>query len=369
MKEIIERYKQVVIQIATPYSTGTGFCLKDRNLIVTNEHVVRNNREVVVDGPAFEKQLTRVVFTDKRYDIALLDLPDEADVPVVELGDSSEVRQGEAVLAVGHPLGLEYSATQGIISNTMHRNDASDDINYYQHDAALNPGNSGGPLINRQGQVIGVNTFVMRNGDNMGFSLPAKYLIEVLEEVADISQSNKEAARCTSCLNIVSSEEIQEKYCPHCGAEIELPSSAPEYQPTGVALTIEQVLGTLGYELPLTRKGPNAWLIERGSAKIQIEYYAKGHIIYCDAMLAYLPRQHIQPLYEFMLHENNRLQSMAFSVHKRKIYLSLIIHDQFLRPETAKELLEKLFQKADEYDDLLIKEYGALPRHDFKSNA
>ncbi len=369
MEKIIEYYRRVVVQIATPYGTGTGFCLKDRDLIVTNEHVVRGNREVLIDGEPFPKQLVRVVYTDPSYDIALLDLP-ETEVPHVELGRAEEVRQGQPVLAVGHPLGLEYSVTQGIVSNTMYRRKEADNIHYFQHDAALNPGNSGGPLINPSGQVIGLNTFIMRDGDNMGFSLPVNYLSEVLDELKDITTSgDEEALRCASCLNIIFSADSPGKYCPHCGAEVTWPSLFPEYQPTGVALTIEQVLEALGYELKLCRKGPHGWLIERGSSKIKIQYNAKGKMIYCDALLAYLPKKDIGPLYEFMLRENHKLQSLSFSVFQREIYLSLQIHDQFLKPETARYLLADLFQKADDYDDVLIREYGAIPRQDFKSNA
>ena len=75
MSDVIEKYKDVVIQIATPYSTGTGFFLKKYDLIITNEHVVRDNVEVVIDGKKFEKQLTKVLFVDPKYDLAFLQTP------------------------------------------------------------------------------------------------------------------------------------------------------------------------------------------------------------------------------------------------------------------------------------------------------
>ena len=117
MKEIINLYKDIIVQIATPYSTGTGFYLKNEGLIVTNEHVVRDNREVVINGEGFEKQMTKVIFIDVKHDLAFLEPPHTIEAPQVEFYDKENVDQGEIVIAVGHPFGLKYTATQGIISN------------------------------------------------------------------------------------------------------------------------------------------------------------------------------------------------------------------------------------------------------------
>ena len=86
--------------------------------------------------------------------------------------------EGEPIIAIGHPFELKYSTTKGIVSNTRH---IIGDIQYIQHDAALNPGNSGGPLIDASGQIIGVNTFIIKDGNDIGFSLPAKILSETIK--------------------------------------------------------------------------------------------------------------------------------------------------------------------------------------------
>ena len=171
MRDIIELYRGVIIQIATPYSTGTGFYLKEPNVIVTNDHVVRDNRKVVVDGEKIEKQLVKVVFSDPKHDLAFLEAPEVHEMPAVDLGVGKEieVKAGDPVLAIGHPFGLKFISTQGIISNTLHE---QNDLNYWLHDAALNPGNSGGPLVNSDGHVIGVNTFIVKDGNTIGFALP-----------------------------------------------------------------------------------------------------------------------------------------------------------------------------------------------------
>lgn len=129
-----------MIQIATPFSIGTGFFLKNENLIITNEHVVRNNKEVVIDGKGLQRVVSPVIYLDPKYDLAFIKSPEIHTLADIHLGDSSKVVEGDQVLVVGHPFGLKYTATQGIISNTLHQ---QDDIQYIQHDAALNPGNSG----------------------------------------------------------------------------------------------------------------------------------------------------------------------------------------------------------------------------------
>ena len=97
MKEVIEIYRSVVLQIATPYCTGTGFYLKEPNLIVTNEHVVRDNREVVIDGQGFGKQLVKVIFLDPKYDLAFLAPPSDVDLPAVRLAEQDSLSAGDRV--------------------------------------------------------------------------------------------------------------------------------------------------------------------------------------------------------------------------------------------------------------------------------
>ncbi|MBK8491256.1 MAG: trypsin-like peptidase domain-containing protein [Saprospirales bacterium] len=357
MNEVIDRFRSVVIQIATPYSTGTGFYLKAPNLIITNEHVIRGNQEVVIHGFNLPKQLVRVLYFDQKLDLAFLEVPDTCDIPDVPLAENGVIAQGDAVIAVGHPFGLKFSATQGIISNTMHK---MGDVNYLQHDAALNPGNSGGPLVNMAGEVVGVNTFVVRDGDNIGFSLPAHYLAETIREYKD--KRGELAVRCYSCGNVVAESQLAGEYCPFCGTNLEMPNKVEPYEPVGLTLTIEDMLKQLGYDVGLSRRGPDAWEIQRGSAKIQIAYHEESGLITGDAFLCLLPKDNIQPLYEFLLRQNYDLAGLTFSVRGQDVILSLLIFDRYFNVETGLKLFEGLFQKADDYDNILVETYGAIWR-------
>ena len=94
MKEIIELFRNVVIQIATPYSKGTGFYVKEYNLIVTNEHVVRGNKEVVIDSSRFDRQLATVLFVDAKHDLAFLSVPNSVEIPNIQMGVIDKVKEG-----------------------------------------------------------------------------------------------------------------------------------------------------------------------------------------------------------------------------------------------------------------------------------
>ncbi len=356
MNDIIERYKNIIIQIATPYSTGTGFFLKDENLIVTNEHVVRSNREVIIQGYNLEKQRIKVLFTDPKYDLALLQAPEQINnLPEVEIGYKKGVRQRDKVVAIGHSFGMKYSAAQGIVSNTTQE---KNDVFYIHHDASLNPGNSGGPLIDLDGAIVGVNTFVIKSGKSIGFSLPVEYLIKTIKEFK--SGGGKIGTRCFSCLNLIFENDKKDQYCPHCGSKIEIPSEVAEYESTGVSKTIEDMLVEMGYQVQLARRGPFYWEVEQGSAKISITYYEKTGLIIGDAYLCNLPPKDIKPLYEFLLRQNYENEGLTFSVKGQDIVLSLLIYDRHLNKETGIKLIKHLFERADYYDDILVDQYGAI---------
>ena len=359
MKDVIDLYRNVVIQIATPYSTGTGFYLKEPNLIVTNEHVVRGNTEVVIDGNNLEKQMVKVIYLDPKYDLAFLEAPKNNGLPTVQLANKKKVTEGDNILAIGHPFGLKFTATQGIVSNTRHE---QNDINYIQHDAALNPGNSGGPLVNESGEIIGVNTFILKDGNNIGFSLPSNYLDTTINDFN--KEGGKVGVRCHSCSNLVFEHTIDNGYCSHCGAKVELPSEIEEYEPLGISKTIEEMLVKAGHEVKLSRRGPNNWEIIEGSARINISYYEKTGLITGDAYLCLLPKSNIKPLYEFLLRQNYLISGLNFSVKGQDIILSLLIYDRYLNVDTGMKLFKHLFEKADHYDNILVEDYGALWKYE-----
>jgi serine protease Do len=360
-QQIIENYQDAIIQIATQTGTGTGFYVKEYDVIVTNNHVVDNNTEVTIKGKAFDKIVSRVWYTDKKHDLAFLQPPPATILPDVRLGTYEQMKDGDEIVAIGHPYGLNYTATQGVISKVDRIRDG---LKFIQIDAAINPGNSGGPLVNDKGEIIGVNSFIIRGGDNLGFALPVNYLRTALQ----LYTPNKGTAttRCFSCDFLVTAQNMDSgKYCPSCGSEVRLPElPEKEIEPVGVAKTIETILKDLGKDIKLARNGANSWEVEEGSAKIKIAYNTENFFIVGDAFLCQMPTDgtKIKPLYQFLLQENFALNGLTLSCNGQNIVLGCILYDLDVTHENGKEQFEKLFKKADEYDDLLKRDFACLDR-------
>lgn len=168
-------------------SLGSGFIISRDGYVITNNHVVKDADEIVVrlnDRREFDAE---VIGTDERSDIALLKI-EGSDLPTVKLGDSSELKVGEWVLAIGSPFGFDYSVTAGIISAMGRSLPNENYVPFIQTDVAINPGNSGGPLFNLKGEVVGVNSQIYsRTGGFMGlsFAVPINVVANVYQQLRE----------------------------------------------------------------------------------------------------------------------------------------------------------------------------------------
>lgn len=361
-QEIIETYQPAIIQIASSGNTGTGFYLDTYDLIVTNEHVVGKSAEATIGGRSFQKMLSSVWYVDKKHDLAFLQPPASAAFPSISLGRYDQMKDGDEVIAIGHPFGLNYTATQGVISKVDR---VRQGLHFIQIDAAINPGNSGGPLVNIRGEIIGVNTFIIRGGDNLGFALPVSYLKAALDLY--MPYKGTPAARCPNCNFLVMPSNIDSgKYCPACGTEVKIPEQpVTEFSPGGTAKTIEDILKDLGKDIRLAREGTNKWEVKEGSARIKIAYNTETFFISGDAYLCQLPQDAlmIKTLYKFLLTENySNASELTISAVNQNIVLSAVIYDLDMTRESGTKLFQTLFKKADEYDNILIEKYGCMPR-------
>lgn len=356
MQKIINKYKEVVIQISTPKATGTGFYIKDYDLIITNQHVVDEYAHVVVQGILFESISANVLYRDSKYDIAFIKLPKNFKFPNIKISMKQTLKEGDTVIVIGHPYGLNYTATQGIVSKVERLQRG---LKYIQIDAATNPGNSGGPLVNSKGEVIGINTLKILEGDNLSFALPVSYLLESLNEYE--KYYGQLAIRCKGCSNIIIEKNIDDGYCEHCGTEVNFPQIKDQiYKPVGVIAKIEEILTKTGKNVEISRRGQHSWEIKEGSAKINISY-ANNHFIIGDAILCKLPKTNIKEVYEFLLKENFLVDDLVFSISQTNIILSFLIYDQDINIEICTKIFNNLFQKADYYDNILIEKFGAEP--------
>ncbi len=180
--EVIQKETQGVVTIKTDVSQGTGFIIDSRGFIVTNAHVLSGANYANVFTHNMKKYESQLVGYDLNMDLALLKI--NGDFYEMKLADSDEVQVGQKVIAIGNPLGLSFTATEGIIS-AKDRKGINEKPIYFQTDVSLNPGNSGGPLINTKGEVIGINNFKISGAENIGFVLeinPAKKTINKITQ-------------------------------------------------------------------------------------------------------------------------------------------------------------------------------------------
>lgn len=167
---------------------GSGFILDADGLVITNHHVIDDATEITVQLSDGREYTAEVIGTDPQTDLAVLSIESEDSLPFVTLGDSEDIRVGEDVVAVGNPFGLGGSVTSGIISAKGRNIGAGPYAEFLQTDAAINKGNSGGPLFNMDGEVVGVNSAIFSpTGGNVGvgFSVTSNIVDLVVEDLLE----------------------------------------------------------------------------------------------------------------------------------------------------------------------------------------
>jgi len=165
--------------------TGTGFIIDPDGSILTNNHVVDRADRIVVKLSDGRSLRARVIGRDPDTDIALIKVDSPKPLPAAIIGDSSALRMGEWVCAIGNPLGYEHTVTVGVISYLGRKLFDPSLDNYIQTDAAISFGNSGGPLINSRGEVIGINTAISSRASNIGFAVPINGAAAILPQLRE----------------------------------------------------------------------------------------------------------------------------------------------------------------------------------------
>jgi len=187
VKQLAERFGEGVVLVSSPSGLGSGFFINSAGYLITNFHVIEGERRLAVAvfrkvGDEFKRDKFEdvdIVATNSFLDLALLklNLPDGYTPVITYLAAEDELRDGDPVFAIGNPLGLERSVSQGIVSR---RNRAEEGLAYIQTTTQINPGNSGGPLFDGRGQVVGVTNMKLVGGEGLGFAIPTRYVLDFL---------------------------------------------------------------------------------------------------------------------------------------------------------------------------------------------
>ncbi len=187
--QLVQKFGDSVVMVKSPEGLGTGFFVSDKGHLITNYHVVEGQtrlqvtlfRKIETGYEKHELKRVKILALQPLRDVALLqidlgELPGQAPAPVV-LSDRDDLGVGDLIFAIGNPLGLERTVTQGIVSSTTR---TIGHLRFIQTDASINPGNSGGPLFNARGEVVGIVCAGHQFFDGLAFGIPARDLIDFL---------------------------------------------------------------------------------------------------------------------------------------------------------------------------------------------
>lgn len=357
----IQTIQKAIVKIGTASGSGSGFYLKDKGIVVTNYHVVSGNRMVAIETQDKNRYVAQVVFVDPVVDLAFLKPLEEFDVPDLTLQSEIPVKNQDKVAVLGFPYGMPFTITEGIVSSVQQLVEGR---NYIQTDAAVNPGNSGGPLVNVNGEVVGITSCKFQNADNVGFAIPVIELVTDLNAFAE----NKDmvyAVKCQSCSHLIFEKA---DFCPQCGNDIneDLLFDEPSLSPIGQF--VESALQQLGINPVIARNGADFWQFYQGSAQIRIFVY-KQQYLYATCPVVKVPKDNLEAFYTYLLSHNHHPFSLGIYNYDNVIYVSYRVHLADLQTSYADEIkknLGGLARKADELDNLLMTQFGCEPYEEAK---
>lgn len=348
---VLKKLENSVYRIYTASGSGTGFYHQEGDVIITNHHVVAGCLAVSIEDQNKNRYLAKVVYVHPGKDIAFLkskDLPRPTDSVVISSSRPASFR--DKVLVMGYPYGMPFTVTEGIVSNP---NQNINGVPFIQTDAAINPGNSGGPMINEAGELVGVVTSKFVDADNMGFAIPLHLLQEELEIISELSDELTIA--CHSCNSLI---EEKTAYCPNCGKDID-ENMFEENPLSDLSLKVEEALGQLKVNPVLARAGRERWFFHQGSAEIRMFVYNHNYL-FATSPLNDLPRKNLAAIYEYILTADTGKHRLSIS--DNQIFLSYRVHISDLYASQKDEILSDIAQlalKADELDDVFVKDFGA----------
>ena len=300
--EKLNSLKQSIFNINTSEWTWSWFYIKEYKVVVTNYHVVSWNHIVALEDYDENKQVARVVLVNPEKDIALLMPEKEISLDdTIELVEDIQVKEKDKAIVMWYPFGMWFTVTEGIVSSPKQNVSWRDLI---QTDAAINPGNSGWPLVNEKWQLIWINTSKYTNADNIK--------------------------------NIFIEKKLQK-----------------------LSQFVEDAISKLEINPIVARSGYESWVFHNWSSQIRVFVYDNNYL-YVTSQLNILPTKDLLPLYDFLLSED--VNPFQFGVYENCIYFSyrVAITDIFKNDETesvVSDRIKEFAEKADDYDDLFVNKY------------
>lgn len=352
--------KQAVYKINTASGSGSGFYLKKQHLFVTNYHVIEGNKTVSIENQLQDRYVAKVIYVNLEADIAFLRSADHIPNAEIPFHTIQEVHSRDKVFVLGFPFGMPYTITEGIVSN---ENQLLDGKNFIQTDAAVNPGNSGGPVVNADGALIGVTTAKFNDADNVGFAIPAKIVQEELDAFAQNTE-DKFSIKCNSCKSLIFEKT---DYCPNCGANID-EKIFDNKEISKFSQFVENAVRNMGIDPILARCGNEYWEFHSGSALVRIFVFDKNYL-YATSPINNLPSSNIETLLKYVM--SNPVSPYQLGVYNNQLFFSYRVRISDIYTNAANEIQEKLSHlivKANEMDDYFVHEFNCEKSNYAKPN-
>lgn len=335
----------------TASGSGTSFYLKDKNVFVTNYHVVGSYKKVSLQDKDGIRHLASVVLVNPQEDVAFLKVEGSFDIPQLEINDTPGLQQGDKVFIAGYPFGMPFTVTEGVVSAPSQLVDGRKLI---QTDAAVNPGNSGGPMLNAAGKVIGITSSKFNNADNMGFAIPVTTLTE---EFNALSQVTSDAFHlvCDSCAALISERA---EFCLSCGQNIDV-KYFDEPALSELSSFCEQAIAGLGVNPVLARQGQEFWSFHYDSALVRLFIYNNSYL-YATSPINQIPMQAMGPFLEELL--STDIGPYQLGLQDKEAFISYRVYITDIFSTRQKEInanITGLFKKANEMDDYFVQKFGA----------
>ncbi|QDV04793.1 Putative serine protease HtrA [Planctomycetes bacterium Poly30] len=349
--------KLPVFKICTAFGTGSGFLVEGFPYIVTNYHVIAGVTKVAIECQDRSRRTGDVVFIDPASDIALVmpaELPPGSAESALKMATLLP-QVGDSSFIHGFPFGMPYSVSQGVVSAIEQ---PMGDRKYIQTDAAVNPGNSGGPMIDGAGHVVGITSCKVRDAENIGFGIPMEHLQADLE-LCQKEGNGEYALKCPSCESLIT---VPDEFCDSCGVELDQDQFFPDGALSALAEIVEGALAVDGADPVLARRGYHNWELIVGSAVIEC-LMVTNELFCVRTSMAMLPTKpsdvlrfvmaYDDPDYTFVVGTSGRIWLRS------EMHLSDVFHPK--RRATIQRKISRLGKVADEMDNYLIDTFGCEP--------
>ncbi len=350
----LEKY---IYKVVTGDGSGTGFIINGYDYIVTNFHVISGFREVFIETNSKDRYLAEVVMVNKEADLAFLISNDMPKIDsTIKIDKNLNIQKQQVVNIAGFPFGMPLTITEGIISSV---NQVMDNRKYIQTDAAINSGNSGGPMIDKSGSLIAVVNAKFNNADNVGFGIPYQELLYELENYKFSEYIFR--VKCDTCDNYI---ENKSKYCNSCGNKIDetIFMDKSNDKVSTLSKVINRAIVKAGYNPKLCKVGKEYW-----------EFYPKSNVVrfferddytfYANAPLCNVPKENLKRVLEIINSDKFSPYSLGIYRTNNTICLYYRVYQSDIHNEEYQEEIEdnfsKFIAKSIELSEYFISEFNS----------